>query len=37
MTRTDVGFDSAGVRCSAWHFAGQGGILSLARPGVRWW
>lgn len=24
MSRTDISFDSSGVRCSAWHFTGQG-------------
>jgi pimeloyl-ACP methyl ester carboxylesterase len=24
MSRTDISFDSSGVRCSAWHFVGEG-------------
>ncbi len=36
MSRTDVSFDSGGVRCSAWHFAGDGDALAgpAGRPVV---
>lgn len=33
MTRTDITFDSSGVRCSAWHFPGEGN--TFADPGGR--
>lgn len=36
MTRTDITFDSSGVRCSAWHFPGQGDAFAgpAGRPVV---
>lgn len=36
MTRTDITFDSSGVRCSAWHFPGEGDAFAgpAGRPVV---
>jgi pimeloyl-ACP methyl ester carboxylesterase len=36
MTRTDITFDSSGVRCSAWHFPGEGDAFAgpTGRPVV---
>jgi pimeloyl-ACP methyl ester carboxylesterase len=36
MTRTDISFDSSGVRCSAWHFPGEGDAFAgpAGRPVV---